>query len=715
MSYLKDFQTQVANHNYTGFLKLWEEYCAGDEVDPEELIAILRLVKGSEIGEPFGRHVDKIIPLWQLLQPVPSTDEIIRLILDIQTTNSEELALIACEHLQKKYGTDPLFQDRMRLIGLRNKEKFQGAISHYELLVHMKKGNFVFHGGGWGVGEINDVSLLREQLSVEFEGVPGKKELSFATAFRTLVPLAPDHFLARRFGNPDKLEEEAKENPVAVIHLLLRDLGPKTALELKEELCEWVIPAEDWVRWWQTARMKMKKDKMIDVPEDARQAFSLRSQELSHEERLKPIFEKKSDLSALIGSIYSFLKDFPETLKKNEFKNELVSKIKTLASHTGLAASQELQLLFLLEDLNALENRNKISELIQKISDFESFINAMGVMNFKKKALVEIKKEIPTWKEIFIKLLFTVNQAVLRDYLFAELISVHAEQEVKQKLLELCANPAKHPEVFIWYFLKVMSAKPLLGEGPADQARCFEGLLILLAAIENNPDYRELVKKIHGMITDGRFALVRKIMQEASFAVVKEIILLATKCYSFNDHDLKIFHSLAEVAHPGISKGKKKEEQDQDVIWTTLQGYQLLQQRMQQIATTETVQNAKEIEIARSYGDLRENAEFKAALEKRDRLQGELKMLSKQFNSARVLSKEDVVTDVVGVGTVVECKNPKGDLVSYTLLGPWDADPAKNILSFQSKLAQMMTGKKVGDTFQFQNEEYTVMSIKSAL
>ena len=125
----------------------------------------------------------------------------------------------------------------------------------------------------------------------------------------------------------------------------------------------------------------------------------------------------------------------------------------------------------------------------------------------------------------------------------------------------------------------------------------------------------------------------------------------------------------------------------------------------------ETVQNAKEIEVARSHGDLRENAEFKAALERRDRLQAELKLLSDQIAKARILTSEDVVADEAGVGTIVTCKDSKGNKTSYTLLGPWDANPDEQILSFQSKFAQAMKGKAVGQSFSFQGESFTITEI----
>ena len=385
MSYLKDFQIHIANHDYPSFLKLWEEYCSGDEVDAEELCDILRSVKSSDIVEPVGRHVERILPLWQNLPEDQMSHEILKLILDIQTSNNEFFAELAYNYLKKRYGDQQFFNDKIRLIGLRSKEKFQGAISNYELLSHMVKGKFVFHTGGWGVGEIVDVSLVREQLSLEFDYVPGKKELSFATAFKTLIPVPDDHFLALRFGNADLLEKKAKESPVEVIRMLLRDLGPKTASEIKDELCDLVIPIDQWTRWWQTARAKVKKDTMIETPEDIRDPFRLRKTEVTHEERLQKVLENKPDANTLIQMVYTFLRDFPETLKNNEFKATLVAKLTEMLSFNEINAAQELQIHFFLQDLNNIKDYPIIAEIINRFETIEQILNNIEVLSFKKR------------------------------------------------------------------------------------------------------------------------------------------------------------------------------------------------------------------------------------------------------------------------------------------------------------------------------------------
>ncbi|HEY4487611.1 MAG TPA: transcript cleavage factor, partial [Candidatus Paceibacterota bacterium] len=527
MSYLKDFQTHIANHDYPAFLKLWEEYCSGDEVEAEELCDVLRSVKASDIAEPFGRHVERILPLWHKLPDTDLSHEALKLILDIQTTSNDMFADLAFNYLKNRYGTDKNFNEKIRLIGLRGKESFQGAISNYELLSHMEKGNFAFHSGGWGVGEIVDVSLLREQLTLEFDYVPGKKELSFAMAFKSLIPIPKDHFLSLRFGNPDLLEQKAKENPVDVIRMLLRDLGPKTAAEIKDEICDLVIPASEWSRWWQNTRAKIKKDTMIETPEDNREPFRLLKSEVTHEERLQQVLEKKPDANTLIQMVYTFMRDFPETLKNAEFKATLLSKLNEMLAYPELNKAQELQLHFFLQDLNSVKDYPKITEMLGSFEKIEDVLNTVEVLSFKKRILIESRKSRTEWKESFLDLLFKVDQAPLKDYILGELIKEKPDAELKQKLQELYTFPSRYPDAFMWYFQKLQAQKTIPFSDKQGKIRFFEGLLILLSHIENQTEMREMVKKIHALLSNDKFAIVRQMMKLATAEDVKEFLLLA--------------------------------------------------------------------------------------------------------------------------------------------------------------------------------------------
>ncbi|MFI0435060.1 MAG: GreA/GreB family elongation factor [Parachlamydiaceae bacterium] len=718
MGYLKEFLTQINNRDFHKFLVLWEEYSNSDNVDVEELSQLLKAVKSSEMARHFGQIIETALPLWRMIEDKKESYEILRLLIDLQTTNSPLLAELTLEALKSVYEYDPKFNERLRVVGIRNKENFQGAISKYDLLVHMAKSNIVFHTGGWGTGEIVEVSFVREHLVVEFENVSGRKDVSFINAFKMLIPLSQSHFLARRFANPDQLEKEGREDPVALIKLLLHDLGPKTAAEIKDELCELVIPEEDWTKWWQGARAKIKKNPIIDAPDTVKQPFYLRKAELTPEERLKEAMQNKTDVADIIQTTYTFVRDTPSALKNPQTKQSLQNKLLEQLENEEITQEQQLETYLLLEQFFGFEPAtHRIAEMIQTEKHLDKIIQSIDIVAFKKRALVAIKENRPDWSSLFLSFLFIIPQVQLRDYLLRELNRSEKERTLlEKKLEELMTDPKRYPDAFVWYFQKLVSGEEegIPFENKEGRNRFFESFFILFSALELDPEQRDLLKKIYGMLSSKRYALFRQLLQETDLELAKELLLLASKCQTLTVHDLKILHSLTEVVHPSLASSKEKKEvkdEEEEDIWTTEEGYFKIQERIRQIGTIEVIENAREIEAARALGDLRENSEFKFAQERRARLQSELKTLSSQLNRARIITPDDIHSHEVGIGTIVNVVDSRGNKISYTILGPWDADPERNILSFNSKLAQSFLGKKVGESVDFREEKYQIVSV----
>lgn len=719
MGYLEEFQAQINQRNFAKFLQLWEEYCTCDIVEVEELDHLLKLIKNSDFSKPFGKLIESALTLWEKIQDPEGSYRIIRDLIDLETTNSPLLAEIALEQLKKRYEKDPLFQERLKLVGLRTKENFQGALSNYDLLAHMSKGKFVFHTGGWGTGEIMDISPLREQITIEFENVAGRKHLNYVNAFKTLVPLEDDKFLARRFADPDKLEQEAKQNPVEIIKLLLRDLGPKNAGEIKDELCELVIPEADWPKWWQNTRAKLKKDPLIESPEHLKDPFRLRKAELTPDERMQKALKNTSSLNEFIQSSYNFIRDLPNARKHQEVKDNLKAKLLEYLSDPNLTQEQELQIYIFLENMFAHQIEGKTAEsLIRVIKNVPQIINNIEIQAFRKRALTLVREFRKDWGDIFLHVLFSPQQSTIKDYLLKELNQSETRPQLIKKLEHLLHHPIESPDTFVWYFQKLANKEDPSIPFSDKEGICkfFESFFILLSNIETKPEYRDLVKKIYTMITNKRFALVRSIIEGTSLDFLKEFLLLVTKCQTFTDHDIKILRSLAEVVHPSLAgTTARKKSWDENVIWTTEEGYLRTQERIKQIGTVEIVENAREVEAARALGDLRENSEYKFAVERRGRLQGELKTLSDQLKRARIITKDDIYAGEVGVGSIVSVTDQSGKMTTYTILGPWDANPDDHILSFQSKFAQAMVGCKEGDSFKFRDEEYSIAKVQSFL
>lgn len=719
MGYLEECLAEINHRNFPKFLELWEEYCTSDSVDVDECSQLLVAIKNSDFAKPFGQLVEMGLPLLSRLTDDNEVYQIGSLFIDLQTTNSPVLHELAMDLLKKKHGADPLFNERLRLVNMRGSDNFQGALSNYNLLAHMKVGKYVFHTAGWGVGEIMELSSLREQVAIEFEHVTGRKHLNFMNAFKTLVPIPDEHFLARRFGDSDKLEEEAKKDPVGVIKMLLKDLGPRSAGEFKDELCDLVIPEKEWAKWWQTARGKLKKDTMVEVPETLREPFRLRKAELLHEERLLNTMQKITDPDELIVTSFNFVRDFPAVLKNTEIKTMIEQKLKNLLMENDLTVSQEMQIrIFFESPLNVQLDDKKVEDFIAPPANIEQILNNISIAAYKRRVLMLVKNHRKDWVEVFLSILFSNQQVYVREYLFKELNHTGTKQQLTDKLKHLQQNPKDNPETFFWYYQLIISKEgPNLPLGSkAELLNWFEAFLILYQFLEFKPELRELSKKMYMLIQGKRYAMVRQLLEGADLEFVNEFLLLVSKCQSLTDTDLQILRSLAAVVHPSLGKQKTlavAEHLDGHTLWTTEEGYLKTQERIREIGTTEMVANAREVEAARALGDLRENSEYKFALEMRARLQSELKTLSEQLGRARIITPVDTKTDEIDIGSVVNIRDSKGGKFTYTVLGPWDANPDINILSFQSKFVQAMLGLSTGDKFNFKGEDYEILDVNT--
>ena len=116
-------------------------------------------------------------------------------------------------------------------------------------------------------------------------------------------------------------------------------------------------------------------------------------------------------------------------------------------------------------------------------------------------------------------------------------------------------------------------------------------------------------------------------------------------------------------------------------------------------------ENVKEISVARSYGDLRENFEFKAAKEMQRVLGRRRSEMERDLSLARGTDFANPDTTRVSIGTIVTLRETTdGRLDIYTILGAWDGQPEKGIVSYQSALAQALLSHTVGEQISVPTE-----------
>ncbi|WP_213358199.1 GreA/GreB family elongation factor [Chlamydiifrater phoenicopteri] len=715
MDYLEKLQYFIDSDQPNEFVSLWEEFCFNDVVRGDELVGILKSIKGSSVAPIFGRIAETVLPLWEKLPKGKEKDEVFRLAVDLQTTNSKTFFELAVKFLSDRYSDYDHFSDALRFVGLREKGDFQYAISRFELIQHLRVGNFVFHSGGWGVGEVMESSFLQKKVCIEFEGVMSAKDVSFDSAIKNLSPLSKEHFLTRRFGDPDAFERFAKESPVEAIILMLRDLGPKTAKEIKDEFLDLIIPQEDWNRWWQGAKLKIKKDTRIAFPSNVRDAFFLTTEEISHLDVFKNSISKINPLDKLskLTLVYNFLRDFPGEAKRELGRQFIREELNKLADDVDPAIC--IQALLLISDFFEENKSEEINEIASSYSDVSILVNNMGIASLQKNFLAYLRAGTAVWSEIFFNVLFSTSSQVIREYLFKELRSDSVgKEELKERLLSLVDRPTMFPDVFVWFFVKLCSKEDgIFLQGDKQIRQTFlEAALNFMYSVYSSQEHKDLGKKVHAFLVAKRYLVVREILSSASSNYLKEFLLLSTKCPQFSSADLGAFQGISEAISPELKKDKNEEE---EIFWCTSESFSRAKEELSSLVGREMVDNAREIEEARALGDLRENSEYKFALERRSRIQERIRMLSEQVNKARILTKEDIFTDSVGIGCIVSLKNESGKKIEYTLLGAWDADPEKSILSMQSKFAQAMKGLKLNETFSFRGETFSILKIDSFL
>ena len=108
---------------------------------------------------------------------------------------------------------------------------------------------------------------------------------------------------------------------------------------------------------------------------------------------------------------------------------------------------------------------------------------------------------------------------------------------------------------------------------------------------------------------------------------------------------------------------------------------------------------AAEIEHARSYGDLRENAEYHAAKEAQAKLQERIRDLEDKVARAAIVDESQMDASKAYMGATVRVRNKKTSKeFSYTLVSPVEADLAAGKISMKSPVGKALAGKSVGET-----------------
>ena len=136
-------------------------------------------------------------------------------------------------------------------------------------------------------------------------------------------------------------------------------------------------------------------------------------------------------------------------------------------------------------------------------------------------------------------------------------------------------------------------------------------------------------------------------------------------------------------------------------VVVTRQGYQKLEQELDELRTVKRKEVADKIKVARGYGDLSENAEYDAAKEEQAIVEARIADLEATLKVARIIDDSELSNGTVSIGMRVkilaEGDDPE-DAEEYDITGSTESDISLGRISDESPVGAALVGHKAGDS-----------------
>ena len=150
----------------------------------------------------------------------------------------------------------------------------------------------------------------------------------------------------------------------------------------------------------------------------------------------------------------------------------------------------------------------------------------------------------------------------------------------------------------------------------------------------------------------------------------------------------------------------------------TKEGEGFLREELKNLKSGPRTNIVKAIAEARKLGDLKENAEYHAALEQQRFIESRIREIESKLADAQIIDITQIQpTGKVIFGTIVQIKDLElKEQVSYKIVGEDEADIKLGKISVNSPLSRNLIGKFEGDSFRFEtpngDKEFKIISIK---
>jgi transcription elongation GreA/GreB family factor len=578
-------------------------------------------------------------------------------------------------------------------------------------------GSYCFHKS-WGFGRVDSINFLVSQLSVDFRSKKGHT-MQLQYAAESLQAIPPGHILALKASDLPAVKSRAKEDPVGLMRVILESFGGKaTQDQISGALMPEVFNETEWKRWWDSAKKALKKDGHFSLPAKKGEPILLREQPVSRvDEVLNHFFHARqlkdqlAALDAIIKSLDSFSDPAPlrpvviaaEEASRKSIKLrpaaafELLLARNEICEKTGLdptPGAPTLAQMLRDEEKNLTETLPEIGAAKQK-RVFAAFPEAFG----------------EEWVSKAVKLLLRSPGRVVAE--IARLLQDQDRQaDLKKEIDRSIRDHSLSSDVLYW----LCKERNTTVFNDLISAEVFSAILTALEREQVTSS--RIGGRLHDLVLEDR-ELIADLLASAEIGIVRETVrkLLLTPVFEeLNKRSLlgRIVRVYPEMQ--AMLEGDTTERQETLIVsWESLERRKA---EYEDLIKKKIPENTREIAVARSHGDLRENFEFKAAKEMQRVLQRRQAEMEVALSRARGTDFSNADAGQVSIGTIVTYRNLEtGAPQTYTILGAWDGKPEQSILSYLSGISQALLGRKIGDQVDLPTEHGTekveIVSIES--
>lgn len=479
-------------------------------------------------------------------------------------------------------------------------------------------------------------------------------------AVNALQTLSRDHiWVLKSIWKKEKLTAKIKEDPTWALKTVIRSYDNNCDLKhVKAELVPSILTPNEWTNWGSKARAILKDDPSFGVNANNIDMFLVRDRPISLEEKLFNEFKAQKNFFARIDLLVTFSeKGDPESEFFAEMFSYFAGYLKAFNQVNEQIIASYLvvkQIVTKHPHLNPGIQYN-FAELFEEIENPANVYTAIKDNELKKSYLQHIKNFISDWPDMYIKLFPTVLSAEVLEALISEGYS----EKVTNLVLLSFDNYRDYREAVIWFFKNAQQAEWFTAADISYEKQLIALIHILditYREIENHRDTTEN-RKINRQVQTllfGKLNLLESFISESDVDTINRLYTLVDDVKDLDPAiKMQLRNTILET-HKGFKFfGSEEKTIVSRGLIVTFKMFEEKKKQLQNIVDVEMPANSKEIGFALSLGDLRENAEYKAAKERQTLLNSTASRLQEEIERSQIFDPTTVSVSRVSFGTVV--------------------------------------------------------------